>query len=287
MSFYVIKASGEKELFNIKKFRRSLQKAGASSDLIKEIVKEIEKRQDLRSTKDIYEFALSFLDNVDRPIAARYNLKHALMELGPAGFSFEKFIAEIFRAQGFEIQTDRIIFGKCVEHEIDIAAKKENQHFIIECKFHNRRGLKSDVKVPLYIKARFDDIKQNWEQHNSSKQILDGAWIVTNTTFTSKAIQYGNCVKLNMLDWKRPKGRSLPELIDSLGLHPITALTSLNTRQKKECIKNGFILCRDAHKYKNVLQRLRLNEYQINKLINESELVCSLSEKKEATKDNK
>jgi len=56
MSFYVIKSTGKKELFNIKKFRRSLRKAGASAKLIKEIVQELEKKPEMRSTKEIHVF---------------------------------------------------------------------------------------------------------------------------------------------------------------------------------------------------------------------------------------
>ncbi|MCK5632249.1 restriction endonuclease [bacterium] len=280
MSFYIIKSSGQQELFDIKKFRRSLLKAGASRTLIGKVVREIKKRDDLRSTKDIYEFAIDFLDKTDRPIAARYNLKRALMDLGPAGFPFEKFIAEVFRAQGYDVEIGKIINGICVNHEVDVSAQKDQKHYMIECKFHNRRNLKSDVKVALYIKARFDDIKKAWEKDPNHGHKLHGAWIVTNTVFTSQAIAYGSCVGIHMLDWKHPKETNLPDTIHRLGLHPITALTSLNSHQKKECIKAGFVLCRHARDHKETLKHLRLTDYQIKKLINESEAVCSLTEKK-------
>ena len=280
MSFYIIKASGEKELFDIRKFRRSLQKSGASRGLIEKIVRDIKKQPNLRSTKDIYEYALDYLDKTDRPIAARYNLKRALMDLGPAGFPFEKFIAELFRAQGYAVEMNKIISGICVDHEVDVSAQKGGEHFMIECKFHNRRGLKSDVKVALHTKARFDDIEKKWKKEKKEKHKVHGAWIVTNTTFTSVALKYGNCVNLHLLDWKHPQKNNLPAIIDRLGLHPITALTSLNSKQKKECIKAGFVLCRHASKHTDILRRLKLTEHQIKKLVQESEKVCSLTAKK-------
>jgi len=280
MPFYVIKASGQKELFDIRKFRRSLQKAGASSKLVSQMVQDIKKQTDLRSTKDIYEYALAYLDKKDRPVAARYNLKKALRDLGPAGFPFEKFIAELFRAQGFTAEIDKIIHGICVEHEVDISATKKGKHYIVECKFHNRRGLKSDIKVALYIKARYDDIEKAWSKDPQHSHKVHGAWIVTNTKFTSKAIQFGTCVGLHMLDWKHPTGKSLPQLIDKLGLHPITALTSLNAQQKRECIKSGLVLCRHAKDHKETLRRLRLSDYKIKRLIQETQEVCTLKPKK-------
>ena len=280
MSFYVIKSSGQKELFDIRKFRRSLHKAGASDQTITTIVQEIKKQEDLRSTKDIYEFALARLDKLERPIAARYNLKKALQDLGPAGYPFEKFIAELFRAKKYEVHVGKIIPGLCVEHEIDVTAQKKGKHYIVECKFHNRRGLKSDIKVSLYTKARFDDIRRAWDKDVTHKHKVHGAWIVTNTTFTSQAIKFGGCVGLHMLDWKHPESNSLPDLINTFGLHPITALTSLNGRQKRECIKAGFVLCRHAREHKDVLKRLRLTDYQIKRLIQEAETVCELTAKK-------
>lgn len=280
MSFYITKASGEKELFNIKKFKRSLQKAGASEELIKEIVRKIEQLPKLRNTKKIYNFALEYLNKSNRPIATRYNLKQALMELGPAGFPFELFIAELFQAQGYKIEKEKIIQGACIAHEIDISAQKSGKHFIVECKFHNRRGLKSDVKVALYIKARFDDIKKKWEKDPNHGNKIHQAWIVTNTKFTSVAIEYSQCVGIQLLDWRYPEKKSLPDLINKLGLHPITALTSLNKREKKECIKAGFVLCRDASKHKKILQKLHLSEYKIKNLIEEAEKACSLTAKK-------
>lgn len=274
MSFYIIKSSGEKELFDIRKFRRSLFRSGASNKLISEIVRELKKRTDLRSTKDIYEFALDYLHKTDRPLAARYNLKRALMDLGPAGYPFEQFIAQLFKAQKYKIEQNNILPGKCVDHEVDVVAQKDDKHYIIECKFHNRRGLKSDVKVALYIKERFDDIRKAWDQDPTHSHKIHNAWIVTNTVFTSEALKYGKCVNMKMLDWKYPAKANLPTMIDRHGLHPITALTSLNARQKRECIKAGFVLCKDAREHKDVLKRMRLSDYQIKKLIEEAEAVC-------------
>lgn len=64
------------------------------------------------------------------------------MELGPSGFPFEKFISEILKFQGFAVQVGVIVEGHCVKHEIDVVAEKGEEHFMIECKFHNTQGIK-------------------------------------------------------------------------------------------------------------------------------------------------
>ena len=65
-----------------------------------------------------------------------------------------------------------IVKGHCVNHEIDVIAEKEDYRFMIECKFRNLPGTNCDVKIPLYIQARFKDVEQQWktrpEQGNKS-----------------------------------------------------------------------------------------------------------------------
>ena len=78
--------------------------------------------------------------------------------LGPTGFPFEQFVAEIFKAEAYSTITDQIVQGKCVEHEIDVVAWKEKELIMVEAKFHTDFNLKSDLKIVLYVKARYDDI---------------------------------------------------------------------------------------------------------------------------------
>lgn len=278
MTFYITKASGEKERFNLKKFRRSLKKAGAAPELINNIVEHVAIMRP-QSTREIYQYALSQLHKKDTSVAARYNLKEALIELGPAGFPFEKFIAHLLQAQGYTTKTNQIVHGTCVWHEVDIVAIKKNSERIIECKFHHR-GVKSDVKVALYNKARFDDIYDAWKKNNNSSRAHShlAGWVVTNTKFTSIATQYAECVGLKLLSWTYPDKESLPALIDALGLHPITALTSLNRSQKRAFIQQGFVLCRDALRYKGILRNFGFSERKINRLIAQATDVCRIEE---------
>ena len=45
-------------------------------------------------------------------------------------------------------------------HEIDVLIKKDNKVAMVECKFHVGKDAKSDVKVPMYILSRFNDLKE-------------------------------------------------------------------------------------------------------------------------------
>lgn len=275
MAFTITKRSGELELFDAQKLRTSLHKAGATAAVIDHIVAELENRPDLRSTADIYTFAYEQLRKNNIAIAGRYSIKQALLQLGPTGFPFEQFIAQLFKAQGYDVETDRTLMGACVSHEIDVIMKKDNQYALVECKFHNELILKCDVKVPLYVKSRFDDIaKAAHKEHLHT--IPERNWIVTNTNFSDQAIQYGSCVGIRLISWSYPKHHNLPNLIEQYHLHPITALASLTMQQKSEFISNGFTLCRDAHDKKQVLKQMGLSPEQIDAIVAESQAVCRL-----------
>lgn len=267
MAFYIKKTSGEKELFNVNKFRQSLRQAGANNALINTIEKEVE-RIHPKSTKAVHAIAFTILQEQEPHLAARYNLRRAIMELGPAGFPFEQFVAHILNNLGYATKTDVIVPGKCVEHEIDVIAEKEGKRTMVECKFHHSLGLKVDVKVTLYVQARFEDIQSSNGYHN--------VWLFTNTKFTSEAITYADCVNMKLTGWSYPADNNLMHLIDKFGLHPVTALTSLTRKQKKEFIKAGFIMCHDAEKYKDLLKKFMISEEDAVKILKEAHAVCGI-----------
>lgn len=139
-----------------------------------------------------------------------------------------------------------------------------------ECKFHNRRGIKTDVKVTLYVKARFEDLSDHWA--TKSTTACDGVWLVTNTQFTSHAVQYGTCAGIRLLGWSYPKDKGLAHLIDSLELHPITSLTSLTRKQKRLILHHNIILCRDLITRPDILQMLGIRT--IKKVTDECKALC-------------
>lgn len=241
---YIIKADGTRELFDREKLLRSLRKIGTESTLADLIVSKVEADlADGHTTKEIYRQAFSLLKKRQRPVALRYSLKRAIAELGPSGFPFEKFVAEIFKARGYQTVTDQIVIGTCVPHEIDVVAYNDKELIMTEAKFHADFGNHSDLKVALYIKARFDDLQNGTYRYggNSEKKMTKGM-LITNTNFSTTAIQYGECVHLNMIGWNYPAGSDLHQMIESLNLVPITVLTTLTQSDKKMFLANDIVL---------------------------------------------
>ena len=179
----------------------------------------------------------------NRHVARSYSLRRAVMDLGPSGFPFEDFVAEILRAKGFECVTRQTVIGGCVPHEVDIVAWTAKKLVMIEAKFHNELGLKSDLKVVLYVKARFDDLKDNVYNYGGKNRKMNDGWLVTNTKFSSTAIHYAECKNMTLIGWNYPEKGSLQDMIEGEGLHPVTCLTTLGESEKKSLLAAGVVLC--------------------------------------------
>jgi len=281
---FVTKSSGEKSIFSEEKIRKSLQRTGATNDRIDAIIKEISSKiYEGITTKKIYRMAFDLLKGGSRPIAARYHLKNAIMELGPSGFPFERFFAEILNCQGYKTKVGQIEKGKCVTHEIDVVAEKDNSVFLVECKFHNQQGKFSDVQVTLYIQSRFKDVEEQWIKLPSHKGKTHHAWVVTNTRFSTDAIRYGTCAGLNLVGWDYPLNAGIKDLVDSLGLYPITCLTSLTRIDKQRLLDKNIVLCKDIYDSRQLLESLGIKPGRIGAVMKEAKQLCQNLLKNEIT----
>ncbi len=253
----ITKSDGTKQLFEEEKLISSLKHAGASDESVDEIIEQVEaSMKEGMTTSQIYGHAFTLLRKHSVHVAVKYSVRRALAELGPDGFPFEKFVARIFHAWGYETLTDQHIMGGCIEHEIDVVAWKGNSLAMVEAKFHNEFGLKSDVKVVLYVKARFDDIAQNEFDFGGIKRKLTERYLFTNTKFTDQAVKYGVCNHVELIGWNYPLDKNLHTIIEQYKLHPITCVTSLSHQQKKDLVGRNVITCADLIKMPEVLKEI-------------------------------
>ncbi len=255
----IIKNNGEEEKFNKEKIKKSLERSGLKNQKdIEEILSNIEKRlKDRMTTSKIYEILREELKKKSNKKAFfRYNLPLAISKLGPEGFAFEKFIGEVFKAYNYNpVYIGKKINGKCIIHEMDIVAERHNELLTAELKFHNSRSKKTDLKVILYMKARFDDIlNADYYKDKIPNQI-----IITNTKFTQNAKIYAKCAGVRVLSWNFPESSNLHDFILNSGVHPLTALTSLSTKAKEYFVKNKIVSCKNI--IKNDMELLRENPF--------------------------
>ena len=240
----ITKANGEKENFEPEKLRASLMHSGASEESINTILSHVlPELHDDMTTGEIYRHAYSILQGISKPIARSYSLRRAVMDLGPSGFPFEDFIAAILKSQGLNCVTRQTVLGACVPHEVDVVAYDDKRLIMIEAKFHNELGTKSDLKVVLYMKARFDDLRDNVFDYGGKGRAMTDAWLITNTKFSSTAVHYAACKNLTLIGWNYPEKGNLQDMIEKESLHPVTCLSSLSSSEKKTLISSGVVLC--------------------------------------------
>lgn len=274
--FTIIKASGEEVQFDENKLKLSLERAGAGQEVVAEVIAGLEPGfHDGMPSRKIYREAYRLLKKISSHNAGRYKLKEAIFELGPSGYPFEHFFGELLRNQGYKTQVGVTIQGKCVTHEVDVVAENQHSHFLVECKFHSSGGKKSDVKVPLYIHSRYQDIIATMESLPGFTTKLHQSWVVTNTRFTQDAIDYGKCMGMNLVSWDYPQEGNLRQRIDRSGLHPITTLHTLKRSEKQHLLEMGIVTCRNLLDKQTALLEMGMSNSKYRKVVNDAETIIN------------
>ena len=277
----IVKSTGETVRFSAGKLRKSLSHSGAPPEVVDSIVQTVTgEAYDGMPTSEIYNRAFALLKSYRESCASRYKLKKAIYELGPTGFPFERFISAVLAHSGYKTQTNRNYRGKCVAHEIDVVATNREGTRLIECKFHSDPGRKCDVKVPLYIHSRFQDIFRYTGDGAGSPSLLKPGWVVTNTRFTRDAQKYGSCVGLYLLSWNYPAKNSLKRRIDRMGLYPITVSPLLSGREKELLLERGPVLCREVLHAPHLLDQIGVSKSRKKRILNEFRQLCNIDSRK-------
>lgn len=264
MNISVKKKSGNFEDFETEKLKRSLRSSGASSRQVSIILKSlIPSIKDGTPTSRIFSLAFRQLKKLSSYYAVNYSLKKAIFDLGPSGFLFERFCAEIIKAHGYKVSIGQIKKGCCVKHEIDIIGTRADKTVYVECKFHNVPSRKNDIKTTLYIQARCLDLKANVNNR------FDEFWLMSNTTFSADAITYAKCVGLKLVGINCKDGMDIQSIVNRYSLHPITSLQFLKAKHKKILLENQIVLAIHLLKKRDFLISIGMTPTEINKVFNE------------------
>jgi hypothetical protein len=273
----IVKADGTREAFDPARLVSSMRRSGAGAHAAERIARTImDSVAPGTSSREIYTRAFALLRKEARPVAARYALRRALLELGPSGHPFEDFISHLFKKEGWKVETRKVLMGKCVAHEIDMYAShpEENMHVAAELKYHNDPAYKTDVKVALYVKSRFNDIFEC----DPTVQVcpIDRGTLITNTKFTSEAIKYAECAGVELLGWGYPIGNTLYERMTRASVYPITALTSLNRAEKRLLIDRNIVAVDEIIEDRRLLDPLMLTPERVGDILAEAEGILAL-----------
>ena len=263
--------AGEIVEFEISKLENSLRNSGAGEQSLKRVLETIlPKCFDGITTGELYRMAFEELKKISNSVAARYSLKKALLELGPAGFYFEQWIARVFQNIGYKTETGQLIKGHAVTHEADVIAKKDDKTYWVECKFRNAEDTKISVTTPMYVLSRIKDISDIQYNLFGTKTEFTAGWLITNTYFTKDSIAFSEYYGLRLLSWDYPKDKNIKSLVDQNALYPITCLTTLDGKQKQKLLEEKCVLAKELFNNQNLLNILELNEEKKSEVLKEA-----------------
>lgn len=273
----VLKISGSLEVFSQEKLIRSLYNSGVTDEQLWRVLGAIEAElYEGITTVRLFKIVHKYLKKHAFLSASRYNLKSAIVAFGASFFPFNFFIGELLKALGYNVMTDVPIIGKNWTHQIDVVAENKKGHFMIECKFHNQPGFKTDTKLPLNIYSRFKDVEYSWRNSQGKRDKFHQGWVVTNGKFTEDAIHNGEYTGLRMIGWDYPAGSSLKEMISKNGLYPVTCLSSLTNAQKAAFLAKGVILCQTIYDHPDRLDQFSLGKIKAKRILEEAQGICEI-----------
>src|SRR3989338_767884 len=237
--FFIFKADGSKVKFNANKILSTCMRAGASRKTAQRILKKV--RSDVyhdMGTSDIYKLVLQAISEEKDAMGLhqRYQLKEAIMRLGPSGFTFENYVADLLKYYDLQVSGIRVqVKGKCALHEIDLIGMSNSRQFMIECKHNSHRGTFVGLKVTLYTHARFLDASPRFS----------GEIIFCNTKKSA------NCIGQQVFSWRYPSEKSLEKVIEQNKLYPITIL-NLTSKELDIFSGIGMMIAKDLLEYDEV-----------------------------------
>lgn len=236
----VKKFDGSLQPFDKSKIIRTCLRMHASLEQAEEVANKIEeKAYDGIPTQKILELIFTYLKKYRPEIKYRIDLREAISRLRPKP-DFELFVAMLLREYGYSVQTNQIVAGKCVDHEIDVIANKNNKVIFVEIKHHFQPHTYTGVDVMLEAQARFEDLKEGFvlgkHSYNFSKVL-----VICNTKFSDHALRYANCKGINYIGWKAPFEAGLEKLIEEKKLYPITLLKNLDFDSEQKLGDAGIV----------------------------------------------
>jgi hypothetical protein len=240
--FLIYKADGRKVQFNEKKILNTCIRAGASKKTAKRILKKVKSKIHRNMTSyDVYKKVLNVISQEKdlKALHQRYQLKNAIMRMGPAGFAFENYVASLL--EYYDLQATGIrskIKGKCATHEIDVIGMREDSKFLIECKYHSKHGVYTGLKESLYTHARFLDMQPRFS----------GEIIFCNTKVSNHAKKYAKCIGQQIFSWRYPAKNSLEKIIEKYNLYPITIL-NLSQNELRIFSESNMMIAKDLLRY--------------------------------------
>jgi hypothetical protein len=241
----VTKADGTRQLFDRAKIINICLRMGVSRETADKVSGKVEKQlYDGIPTSKILQITFRLLRSYKPAVKHLLDLRRglSLMDSKP---EFEVFVQALLANNGFEVLPNRILPGKCSEHEVDAIARKSGVTYFVEAKHHVNYHTPTGLDESRIARAILEDVTEGF-QCGSCNLKIDRAMIVTNTRYTEHARRYGKCRDILQIGWNSPTNLSLQSMIEKNSLYPISCLRGLKRTTKTKLVNKGIVLMKQV-----------------------------------------
>lgn len=265
---FVTKADGSKQLFDREKVVQTCLRMGADRQVAEKVAMQVERRlYEGITTREILQLIFRLMRKPKPATRHLFDLRRGigLMESKP---EFEVFIQEILAHSGFEVKPNTILRGLCGEHEADAIAAKNGLTYFVEAKHHANYHALTGLDESRIARAILEDVTEGYQQ-GVTKIKIDKAVIVTNTRYSTHALNYGSCRGIVQIGWTSPEGSGLREVIEKHKLYPLSCIRGVSVETRLRLVNAGIVLIKqvlehDADFYE---QKLRLPHQTVASLM--------------------
>lgn len=272
MSVYVTKADGSKQLFDSGKIVKTCLRMGANREIAEEISGKIESEiYDGVSTEWILDRIFRLLQE-HRPVIKHLSDLRKGLSLMSSKPEFELFVRTLLSENGYEVAPNRILRGKCVEHEVDGVARKDGVTYFVEAKHHSNYHTPTGLDESRIARAVLEDVLEGFEVGLNNWGI-ERAMIVTNTKFSEHAKQYGKCRNILQIGWSSPPYHGLQDMIEEKRFYPITCLKSLRKQTRERLTSAGIVSLKQLTQKEpeELAKRTKISKRPLLRLMKEAE----------------
>jgi hypothetical protein len=276
LGVFVTKADGTRQLFDREKIIRTCLRIGVSRKVADEVAGRVEKRlYDGIPTSKILQMTFRLLRSYKPSVKHLLDLRRglSLMDSKP---EFEVFVQVLLANSGFEVSPNRILPGKCVEHEVDAIAKKDYVTYFVEAKHHVNYHTPTGLDESRIARAILEDVSEGFQCGNCDLKI-DRAMIVTNTRYSPHARRYGNCRNILQIGWNSPANLSLQSMIEENNLYPLSCVRGLQRATKTKLVKAGIVLMKQLleEKTSTLARKTGIQKETLKQIIAKTETITT------------
>lgn len=189
---------------------------------------------------------------------------------------FERFIQLLLSERGYEVTPNRIIRGRCVEHEVDAVARKNGETYLVEVKHHYNYHTLTGLDESRIARAVFEDVTEGFKL-GLNRLKVDKSMIVVNTKFSEHARRYARCRQIHLVGWSSPPNQSLRTMIEEKKLYPLTCLQGLDAAAKERLASAGILLLKQlaAGNPEKLVRETKIPKGTLESMIKKARVIVS------------